>query len=111
MADNVNAKMNGRSLKKFRYKPPYQMAVIGKRRGVAMVYGIRIQGVAAWMLWRTVFPYKMPGSGKRPRAIIDRTEDLLFERNIARFAFIKRKGIKEYKGEYSQSPIQRQIHA
>ena len=97
IAENVNAKINGRPLKKFRYKPPYQMAVIGKRRGVAMVYGVRIQGVPAWMLWRTVFLYKMPGFSKRLRVVIDWTEDLLFDRDIARLTFIKGKEVQEYK--------------
>ena len=98
IAYNLNAKINGLSLKKFSYKPTYQMAVIGKRRGVALVYGIKVRGVAAWMLWRAVFLYKMPVFGKRLRVIIDWTEDLLFDRDIARLTFMKRQNdAKEYR--------------
>ena len=98
IARNLNAKINGLPLKKFRYKPTYQMAVIGKRRGVALVYGVKIRGVAAWMLWRTVFLYKMPVFSKRLRVIIDWTEDLLFDRDIARLTFMKRQNnVKEFR--------------
>ena len=98
IAHNLSAKINGRPLKKFKYDPWYQMAVIGKRNGVALVHGIRIHGVAAWMLWRTVFLYKMPLLGKKLRVIIDWTEDLLFDRDIARLTFIKRQEkSKEYR--------------
>ena len=98
IAHNLSAKINGLPLKKFSYKPKYQIAVIGKRRGVALVYGIKVRGVAAWMLWRTVFLYKMPVFGKRLRVIIDWTEDLLFDRDIARLTFIKRQNdVKEYR--------------
>lgn len=98
IAHNLSAKINGQSLKKFRYKPKYQIAVIGKRRGIALVYGIKVQGIPAWMLWRTVFLYKMPILSKRLRVIIDWTEDLLFDRDIARLTFMKKQNdVKEYR--------------
>ncbi|MCE2509265.1 MAG: NAD(P)/FAD-dependent oxidoreductase [Nitrosopumilaceae archaeon] len=98
IAHNLSAKINGQPLKKFRYKPEYQMAVIGKRTGVALIHGIRIQGVAAWMLWRTVFLYKMPVFSKRLRVIVDWTGDLLFDRDIARLTFMNRQDeAKDYR--------------
>jgi NADH dehydrogenase len=98
IAKNLLAKINGQSLKKFSYKPRYQMAVIGKRTGVALINGIRIHGVAAWMLWRTVFLYKMPILSKRLRVVIDWTEDLLFDRDIGRLTFMKRQDeVKDYR--------------
>ena len=66
------------------------MTVIGKRRGVSLVYGIKVQGIPAWMLWRSVFLYKMPVLGKRLRVVIDWTEDLLFDRDIARLTFMRK---------------------
>ena len=98
IAQNVNAKINGSPLKKFSYKPGYQMAVIGKRTGVALIHGIRISGVPAWMLWRTVFLYKMPVLSKRLHVIVDWTGDLLFDRDIARLTFMKRENeAKDYR--------------
>ena len=98
IAHNVSAKINGSPLKKFSYKPGYQMTVIGKRTGVALIHGVRISGVPAWMLWRTVFLYKMPVFSKRLRVIIDWTGDLLFDRDIARLTFMKRQDeAKDYR--------------
>ena len=98
IAHNLNAVINGQPKKKFTYKPEGHMAVIGKRTGIAVVFGMKMQGMAAWLLWRLVFIYKMPLFAKRLRVLMDWTEDILFDRDIARLKFMKREErVKEYR--------------
>lgn len=101
VADNLNAAINGRRMKKFSYVPRGQMAVIGKRAGIASVFGLNIQGVIAWMLWRNIYLSKVPTFSKRVRVALDWIEDAIFDRDIARLKFMGKSFLKEY-GTLSQ---------
>ena len=71
-------------LLKFSYKTRGTMATVGKRKGVAVIYGFKILGIIAWMTWRAFYLRKIPVRANRIRVLIDWTIDLLFGRDIAR---------------------------
>lgn len=96
VAGNLNAAINGKKMKKFSYVPRGQMAVIGKRAGIASVFGLNIQGVIAWMLWRNIYLSKVPTFSKRVRVALDWIEDAVFDRDIARLKFMGKTRLKEY---------------
>jgi NADH dehydrogenase len=58
------------------------LAAIGRRTGVAMVFGMKFSGFAAWWFWRSVYLMKLPGLAKKLRVMVDWTLDLLFGREI-----------------------------
>ena len=96
VAGNIIASIKGDTMKKFAYKPRGQMAVIGKRTGIAHVFGMNIRGILAWVLWRNIYLSKVPTLSKRIRVLWDWTEDALFDRDIARLKFMGRTLVKEY---------------
>ena len=59
-----------------------QLATIGRRTGVAMVFGFKFSGLIAWAMWRSIYLMKLPGLAKKLRVIMDWTLDLLFGREI-----------------------------
>ena len=59
-----------------------QLATIGRRTGVAMVFGIKFSGFVAWALWRTIYLMKLPRLPKKLRVMVAWTLDLLFARDI-----------------------------
>jgi NADH dehydrogenase len=59
------------------------MADIGKRSGVAIIFGIKIHGFIAWWLWRTYYLANVPNVSKRLEVMIDWTIHLLFKRDVA----------------------------
>ena len=69
---------------KFEYKTRGTMATVGKRNGVAIIFGFKILGTVAWMMWRAFYLKKIPARENRFRVVIDWTIDLLFRRDIAR---------------------------
>ena len=69
---------------KFEYKTRGTMATVGKRNGVAIIFGFKILGTVAWMIWRAFYLKKIPTRANRFRVIMDWTIDLLFRRDIAR---------------------------
>jgi len=73
------------------------MAIIGKRSGIASVFGMNIHGFLAWWLWRSVYLSKISRLEKRVRVLLDWTIDLFFDRDISRLKYLKRESSKEYK--------------
>jgi NADH:ubiquinone reductase (H+-translocating) len=81
-AKNIEATILGRALKPFIYKTQGQLATIGRRTGVAQVFGLKFSGFFAWFLWRTVYLAKLPGAAKKLRVMIGWTLDLFFGRQL-----------------------------
>jgi NADH dehydrogenase len=81
-AKNIEAAIRGRPLKHFIFTTLGQLATIGRRTGVAMVFGIKFSGFVAWFLWRTVYLMKLPRLPKKLRVMVGWTLDLLFGREI-----------------------------
>ena len=72
------------SFSRFNYKTRGTMATVGKRNGVAIIFGFKILGTVAWMIWRGFYLKKIPARQNRFRVLIDWTIDLFFRRDIAR---------------------------
>ena len=96
-AHNLHALITNQKMKKFEYKSKGQMAIIGKRNGVASFFGMNISGIWAWALWRNVYISKIPKWDKRLRVLLDWTIDLFFDRDISRLKFADKETSKEYK--------------
>jgi NADH dehydrogenase len=82
VAKNIEATILDRSLRPFRYKMMGQLASIGHRSGVAMVFGIKFSGFIAWCFWRSVYLMKLPRLAKKLRVMVSWTADLFFGREI-----------------------------
>jgi len=96
-AHNLYALIRNKQKKNFEYKSKGQMAIIGKRSGIASVFGMNIHGFLAWWLWRSVYLSKISRLEKRVRVLLDWTIDLFFDRDISRLKYLKRESSKEYK--------------
>ncbi len=96
-AHNLYALIRNKQKKNFEYKSKGQMAIIGKRSGIASVFGMNVHGFLAWWLWRSVYLSKISRLEKRVRVLLDWTIDLFFDRDISRLKYLKRESSKEYK--------------
>jgi NADH dehydrogenase len=68
----------------FDYRTKGMMAKIGKRNGVGILLGHRIQGFAAWWLWRSYYLANLPTIEKKLRVIVDWSIDIFFKRDVTR---------------------------
>jgi NADH dehydrogenase len=84
-AANICAAIEGRPAVPFAFRTVGQLAAIGRRTGVARVFGIRFSGFVAWWLWRTVYLSKLPRFEKKVRVALDWTLDLLFPKDFVQF--------------------------
>ncbi len=80
-AKNIVFSIKGKSnsKKEFRYKSKGMMAQIGRRSGVAQLFGYNFHGFVAWWLWRTFYLYNLPTTDKKLKVIGDWTADLFFK--------------------------------
>ena len=72
------------SKKEFSYKTRGIMATIGKRNGVAMIFGHSIKGIFAWGIWRFFYLTHLPTLENKLRVMIDWGIDMMFGRNLTR---------------------------
>ena len=96
-AKNLLALIKNSEKEKFIYHSKGQMAIIGKRSGIATFLGMNISGFWAWVIWRNIYLSKIPTLDKRTRVLLDWTIDLFFDRDISRLKLMKREPEKEYK--------------
>src|SRR5271154_7560174 len=58
------------------------MGSLGRRSAVAEIFGVRLKGLVAWMLWRGVYVTKFPGFDGQLRLIADWIMDAFLPRDI-----------------------------
>ena len=68
----------------FSYKNRGIMATIGKRNGVAMIFGYSIKGIFAWGIWRFFYLTHLPTLENKLRVMVDWGIDLIFGKNLTR---------------------------
>ena len=68
----------------FNYKTKGIMALIGKRNGVGIVFGRKIQGFIGWIFWRLYYLGNLPTTERKLRVMLDWFIDLFFKRDITR---------------------------
>ena len=82
---NIAAAIRGGTKHAFVFKTIGQLASIGRRSGVARIFGFKFSGILAWWLWRTIYLSKLPRVEKKLRATIDWTLDLIFSKDLVQF--------------------------
>lgn len=67
LAANIVAKLDGKELKPFAYTSKGSLASLGMSKAIADVYGIKLSGFFAWLLWRGFYLSFLPGFTARFR--------------------------------------------
>lgn len=82
-ARNVAADIVGGRKRSFSFSTLGRLAAIGRRTGVANIFGLNFSGFLAWWLWRTIYLFKLPRLEKKMRVALDWTLDLCFANDFA----------------------------
>jgi NADH dehydrogenase len=89
LAGNIVASMRGQALQSFRFKIIGLLATIGRRHGVAEIFGVQFSGIMAWWLWRAIYLSKLPGLQKKVRVALDWTLDLIFSKDLVQLPTLR----------------------
>jgi NADH dehydrogenase len=87
--ENIYARLQGKQAKPFLYKMRGQLATIGRRTGVARMFGLKFSGAAGWILWRTVYLMKLPRLEKKLRVGLQWALDVFFERDLGQYVTLQ----------------------
>ena len=85
LAKNIIAAVYGRPKTIFSFRSLGQMANIGDRTGVAVILGVKIKGLVAWLLWRDVYLLKLPRLEKKIRVWLNWVMLLFFKKDTIQF--------------------------
>jgi NADH:quinone reductase (non-electrogenic) len=82
VAENIRATIRGEAKREFSFAGLGKLGSLGHHSAVAEVFGMRISGLLAWLLWRTIYLMKLPGLDRKLRVAIDWTAALLFPTDL-----------------------------
>jgi NADH dehydrogenase len=87
LARNIVARIEGRPTRAFDYRPMGQLSSIGHNKAVAEMFGMRISGFVAWLLWRGVYLLKIPTLARKTRLFLEWNWAMFFPPDIAHLGF------------------------
>jgi NADH dehydrogenase len=82
-AESIVAAIRGGQSGEFTFEGLGTLGSLGHGSAVAQIFGLKISGLIAWFLWRTIYLFKMPGMNRKVRVSIDWFIRLLFAPDLA----------------------------
>ncbi len=103
LAQNIIATVRGGKKETFVFKTIGQLAAIGRRTGVARIFGFNFSGFLAWWMWRTIYLSKLPRVEKKFRVALDWTLDLFFSKDLVQFETLRAPTVSHMHDDMPQS--------
>jgi NADH:ubiquinone reductase (H+-translocating) len=83
VAEVIEAELTGRRGRPFAFRLLGEMVPLSRRTAVADLRGLKLYGLPAWLMWKTVYMLKLPTLAQRLRVVLDWTVELFFERDVS----------------------------
>jgi NADH dehydrogenase len=90
LAANIANTLSGLDPKPFRYRQLGALVSLGRYKGVARVFGVRLRGFPAWFLHRTYHLSRIPTVNRKIRVMMDWTVALFFRRDVVQLGSLQR---------------------
>ncbi len=85
LAKNIVFVIKGKSKIAFSFNALGSLANFGHQTGVAVIFGFKMKGFLAWLLWRDVYLWKLPRLEKKIRVWLNWIMLLFFKRDTIQF--------------------------
>ena len=89
LAKNIAQRIAGRPTCAFGHVSKGMMATVGHMNGVAQVFGLRVSGLPAWLLWRAFYLMRMPTFGRKLHIWMEWTWGMFFRADITHLRFTR----------------------
>lgn len=89
LAANLAAVRRGEAPSRYGYKALGQVATLGRYRGIAEVFGVKVSGFLGWFVTRTYHLYALPLTSRRMRVLADWTLALFFRRDVVAYGSLE----------------------
>jgi NADH dehydrogenase len=87
LAGNIASNLRGRATTAFSFKPVGQLSTIGHNKAVAEMFGIKLSGFVAWLLWRGVYLLKIPTLARKSRLFLEWNWAMFFPPDISHLGY------------------------
>ena len=87
LASNIVAKLNGAPTQAFRYRPKGQLSSIGHNKAVAEIFGIKLSGFVAWLMWRGLYLLRVPTFSRKTRLFLEWNWAMFFPPDISHLGY------------------------
>ena len=95
VAANIAAEIHGGARALFTFEGLGKLGALGHNCAVADVFGIKISGFLAWLLWRTIYLMKLPGLPTKIRVASDWLIALLLPPSLAQLTLASISGFHQ----------------
>jgi NADH dehydrogenase len=87
LAANIVAKLKGEHTRAFRYRPKGQLSSIGHNKAVAEIFGVKLSGFVAWLMWRGLYLLRIPTLARKTRLFLEWNWAMFFPPDIAHLGY------------------------
>jgi NADH dehydrogenase len=87
LARNIASSLRGAPTRPFSFRPVGQLSSVGHNNAVAEMFGVRISGFVAWLLWRGVYLLKIPTLARKTRLFLEWNWAMFFPPDISHLGF------------------------
>jgi len=94
LAGNIVACLRGKETRPFGFRPLGALSTIGHNKAVAEIFGVRISGFTAWLMWRGIYLLKVPTLARKVRVFFEWSWGMLFPADIAHLGYSRTKRSK-----------------
>ena len=87
LADNINRRLRDQPTLPFSYRPKGQMSSIGHNKAVAEIFGVKISGFIAWLMWRGLYLLRVPTFSRKSRLFLEWNWAMFFPPDISHLGY------------------------
>ena len=89
LARNLVAHIEGGATRAFSHRSKGMMATTGHHKGVALLFGVPLTGLPAWLVWRAYYLLRVPTLGRKFRIGVEWMWSLFFPVDITHLRFTR----------------------
>jgi NADH dehydrogenase len=87
LAANIVANLAGQPTQPFRFRPKGQLSSVGHNKAVAEVFGLKLSGFIAWLMWRGLYLLRIPTLARKTRLFLEWNWAMFFPPDISHLGF------------------------
>jgi len=81
------AHLAGEPTRAFRFRPRGQLSSIGHNKAVAEVFGLKLSGFVAWLMWRGLSLLRIPTLARKTRLFLEWNWAMFFPPDLAHLGY------------------------
>jgi NADH:ubiquinone reductase (H+-translocating) len=87
LAANIVSHLAGHPTRPFQFRPKGQLSSVGHNKAVAEVFGLKVSGFIAWLMWRGLYLLRIPTLARKTRLFLEWNWAMFFPPDISHLGY------------------------